>query len=162
MARAAAFTLVELILVMALLCVILGVAAPSLSRSMHARALTQEAARILALTEYARDEATSQGVPMVVWMDAATGRFGAKPKTGYETAAVRGKEFKLPDGLHFETVKNAIPAAGGETDAAEFAPDGSLDPASQKSVEVADRSDSRISVAQTTDAWGYEIVRETR
>ena len=56
---------------MALLCVILGVAAPSLSRSMRQRNLTQEAARLLAATEYARDEAISRGVPMAVWIDVA-------------------------------------------------------------------------------------------
>src|ERR1051325_1837454 len=77
------FTLVELILVMALLATLMALAAPSLSRSMRQRNLSQEATRFVALTESARDEAVSQGVPMVVWIDPVGGRFGMGPKTGY-------------------------------------------------------------------------------
>lgn len=157
--RVAAFTLVELILVMALLCIILGLSAPSLSRSLRQRNLTQEGTRLLALTEYARDEAASQGVPMVVWVDAETRHFGVKPKTGYEGAGARSKEFQLNDDLHFDAVKGSI-AAAGETDAAEFAPDGTLDPSSVAVLRLVDRSNSIITVAQTSDAWGYEIVKD--
>src|SRR4051812_32393951 len=81
------FTLVELILVMVLLTVIVGFAAPSLARSMRQRNLAGEAARFLAATEYAREEAVSQGVPMTVWINAETQRFGVEPKSGYDGAA---------------------------------------------------------------------------
>lgn len=153
--RAEAFTLVELILVMALLCVILGLAAPSLSRSIHQHNLDQEATRLLALTEYARDEAESQGVPMSVWIDAATGHFGAEAMPGYEDAGARSKEFTLVDGLRFD-----VTGAPRQTDVAEFMPDGTLDPSSQPSVRVVDRSNAGIGIAQTTDSWGYEIVKD--
>ena len=165
MPRAGAFTLVELILVMGLLCIILGLAAPSLSRSFHQRNLMMEATRLLGLTEYARDEAVSKGVPTVVWTDAETGEFGAKAKSGFEDSGVPGKEFKLSDGTHFEdlkNLKNTKSEAGVETDAIEFAPDGTLDPASQTSLRLVDRSNSAVTVSQTTDTWGYQIVKETQ
>jgi type II secretion system protein H len=160
-----AFTLVELILVMALLCVILGLAAPSLSRSIHDRNLTQEATRLLALTEYARDESVSQGVPMSVWIDPASGHFGAEAMPGYEDAGARSKEFTLTDGLRFDVSGGArgptIPGeAAGENEVAEYLPDGTLDPSSVASVRLLDRSNSGIEIAQTKDAWGYEIVKE--
>jgi type II secretion system protein H len=158
MRRAGAFTLVELVLVMALLCVILGLAAPSLSRSMHQRNLAQEATRLLAVTEYARDEAVSQGAPMVVWIDADTGHFGAKAMPGYEDSGARSKEFTLLDGLHFDTQGTSVGSAG-EADAAEFTTDGTLDPSSQTSLRLVDRSNSAIEITQTSDAWGYEIVK---
>ena len=65
----AAFTLVELLLIMALLVVVLAVAAPMLSSSMRGHGLNGEAVRFVALTEFARSEAISQGVPMVLHGD---------------------------------------------------------------------------------------------
>ena len=159
--RSEAFTLVELILVMALLCVILGLAAPSLSRSMRQRDLTQEATRLLALTEYARDEAISKGVPMVVWIDTEAERYGVKPKKGYEDAGTRTKEYALTEGVQFDGARISKGGAS-ETDMAEFAPDGTLDSSSQTSVQLVDRSKSAIGIAQTKDAWGYEIVEGAR
>jgi type II secretion system protein H len=171
MPRAGAFTLVELILVMALLCVILALAAPSLSRSFRERDLTQEATRLLALTEYARDEAVSQGVPMSIWIDPATGHFGAQAMPGYEDAGARGKQFTLIEGLHFDLLgsspgitKQTAPAIGtaaiGGNDVAEYLPDGTLDPSSRTSIRLVDRSNSAIEVEQMKDASGYEIVKD--
>jgi hypothetical protein len=48
----------------------------------------------------------------------------------------------------------------GESDIAEFLPDGTLDPSSQPSVRLVDRSNSEIEVDQTKDASAYEIVKE--
>src|SRR5262249_19567201 len=63
-----AFTLIELILVMALLAIVLGISAPSLSRFFRGRSLESEAQRFLALTRHAQSRAVSEGVPMVVWL----------------------------------------------------------------------------------------------
>jgi len=145
---------------MALLCLILGLAAPSLARSIHQRNLTQEATRLLALTEYARDEAISRGVPMAVWIDTKEGRFGVSAMPGYEDAGARTKTFTLIDGLHFDP-KAVVVDASGQTDAVEFEPDGSLDVSSQPSVRLLDRSDSGIEIDQMSDGTGYQIVKET-
>jgi type II secretion system protein H len=174
--RPAAFTLVELVLVMALLCIILAIAAPSLSRSMHERSLVQEATRLLALTEYARDEATSKGIPMVVWINKESGQYGVKAKTGYEDAGARAKQYTLTEGVRFDSVlvststtgdmgttANSNPTAGyqqtpGENDAVEFAPDGTLDPGSDTSLSLVDRSEAKIAVMENVDASEYQIV----
>src|SRR5688572_7854706 len=50
--RGAAFTLVELILVMAMLVIIIAVSAPSLSKFFRGRVLDSEARRLLSLTRY--------------------------------------------------------------------------------------------------------------
>ncbi len=175
-----AFTLVELILVMALLVVFLGIVVPSVSRSLRQRNLEQEAARLLALTEYGRDEAMGQGVPMDVWIDVDNKSFGVEPKPGYSGTATRTKTFQLNDDMHFDpitgglTVKpgtgaglTGVPAAppvqpthGGIT-AAEFAPDGTLDPGSVATVRLADRTNSGVSVTLTADGYGYQIVKDT-
>ena len=154
-----AFTLVELILVMALLALILALAAPTLSRSLRQHKLEQEATRLLALTEYGRDEAVSQGVPMVVWIDSASGSFGVEAKTGYDGEEARNKEFSLDPEVHFE-VKDAVVTQGGLVNAAEFSPDGTLDLSSVDSMRLIDRNNSAVALSQTEDRWGYEIVKE--
>ena len=158
MKREGAFTLVELVLVMALLCVILAVAAPSLSRSMHGRNLKQEATRVLALTEYARDEAASQGVPMVVWIDPGAGRFGVKIKPGFEDEAdARDKEFTLTDGLRFNGIDDRRPEEGRPMRRS-LRRMALWTPSSETSISLVDQSNSSITISQTSDACGYEIV----
>ena len=162
-ADAEGFTLVEMILVMAVLVVILAVVAPSLSATMRGRIMTEQAARLLALTEYSRDEAASQGVPMVVWVDPDTRRFGAALKVGYVNSALRTKEYTLPADLNFDPVAGAQASktGGHGFDVAEFEPDGTMDPASAPSVRIANRQRTNgVSIAQTVDGYGYQIVRE--
>lgn len=152
------FTLVELILVMALLAIVMAFSAPALSRSMRERHLTDEAARFLALTEYARSEAISQGVPLIVWIDPAAGRFGVEPKAGFTGAEQRIREFALDTDIHFEITDGE--AKRGIVEAAEFAPDGSLESGSMESLRLLDRFGSAITVARTDDQLGYEILTE--
>jgi prepilin-type N-terminal cleavage/methylation domain-containing protein len=154
-----AFTLIELVVVMALLVILLGVSEPSLARSFHGRDLTQEALRLLAVTEYARDEATSTGAPMVVWVDADSGEYGTKAKTGYEDSGARSKEYTLHDGLKFQGTTTSTKTSGQEKDAVEFEADGTLDPSSVMSLEIVNRTNETVQIAQTKDAWGYEIVK---
>ena len=158
MRSASAFTLVELILVMAILATILALSAPSLSRSFKQRNVDQEATRLLALTEYARDEAVSQGVPMSVWIEPNSGRFGVAVKDGYAGDASREKTYELPQDVHFE-LSQAATGQNGHVDAAEFAPDGTLDTDSIEAVRIVDTSNSAVSLAQDDDGWGYEIVK---
>ena len=160
--RPGAFTLVELILVMALLVVMLAVAAPSLSRSFRARNLDQQASRLLALTEYSRDEAASQGIPMIVWIDPDSRRFGVDAHAGYTGNATRIKEYLLPEDLSFDPIDGAQASKtpGHGFDVAEFTPDGVLDPASAAAIHISGHNHADVaSIAQTTDGYGYEIVK---
>ena len=159
--EAPAFTLIELVVVMAVLTVLLALAAPSLTSSFRGHDLDQAGTQLLALTEYARDEAISQGVPMDVWIDAGTGRYGVDVKTGYPGDSTRAKQYTLGPDLHFDSTASAAPA-GNLLNAAEFAPDGSLDPSSIATVRIVDRSKSGISVTETSDGYGYALQKEGR
>lgn len=152
------FTLVELIIVMTLLALITGLVLPSLSRSIRARNLKDEAVRFVAATEYGRDEAVSQGVPMTVWVDPATQRFGVSAKAGYDGVEARNREFTLNPDIHFEVT--GATAGGGMVDVVEFAPDGAPGTAALETVQMADRFDSTVTIARTNDGWGYEVVKE--
>jgi type II secretion system protein H len=155
------FTLVELIFVMALLAVMLAFAAPALSRSLRDRHLKQEATRFIALTEYARDEAVSLGVPMTVWIDARAGRFGVEAKSSYGVDVVREREFQVSPDVKMEVPNTAL-GSGTVTTAMEFAPDGTAETASAESVRLTDRFNEVVTIARTTDGWGYEILKEAR
>jgi type II secretion system protein H len=154
------FTLVELVLVMALLAVIAAFAAPSLARSMRQRNLNDEAARLLALSEYGRDEAVSQGVPMSVWVDPKGQRMGVEPKTGFDGDDTRTREFTLNPDIHFEIDRTATQS--GVVEVMEFAPDGAPSSSSIDVVRLVDRFQALVTVARTSDGWSYEIVKEQR
>ncbi len=148
---------------MALLATVLAFSAPSLSRSLRERYLNQEAARFLALTEHGRDEAVSQGVPMVVWIDAKAQRFGLEPKTGYEAPEMPGREYAVNPDIQIEITKAPkIPGTGSVVRAIEFAPDGLPEPSSIDLLRLVDRFDSVVTIAKTSDGWGYEILEETK
>ena len=150
------FTLVELVVVMALLAIVAALSAPVMSRSIRARNLNGEAARFIAATEYGRDEAVSQGVPMTVWIDPATQRFGVEPRAGFEGIESRNREFAVNADIHFEMDS----AAAGIVQAVEFAPDGVPSTTSVETVRLVDRFQSVVTVVRTKDGWGYEIVKE--
>jgi type II secretion system protein H len=157
--RSIAFTLVELIIVMALMAIVMAIAAPSLARSMKERNLPDEAARILAASEYARSEAASQGVPMVVWIDSAAHRLGIEPKEGFDGEPSRTREFTWNDDIQIETEQKA--SSGKQATVMEFTPDGSLADSSAESVKLTDRFGNTMSLVRTSDRWSYEIVKET-
>ncbi len=154
------FSLVELVIVMALLAICAALTVPSLARSVRARYLKDEAARFLAATEYGRNEAVSQGVPMIVWIDPTTHRFGVEPKAGYDSAAGRDRDFAVHADLRFEIDQPA--ARGSQVDAVEFAADGAPTLTSIERVRLVDRSNEGITIVKSADGWAYEIQRETK
>ena len=154
------FTLVELIVVMALLAIMAALSAPAMSRSIRARNLAGEAARFIAATEYGRNEAVSQGVPMVVWIDAKAQRYGVEPKAGFDADETRARDYAMNPDVQVEIDKAAV--SGGVVEAIEFAPDGALTSSSVDSVRLVDRFNSVINVSRTTDGWSYELVKEAK
>ncbi len=155
-----AFTLVELILVMLLLATLLALSAPTILHSFKQRDLEKEATQLLAVTEYARSEAVSQGVPMTVWVRPETGEFGVQASDGYDGEETREKTYTLGANVHFDPV-DAAADQNGHTLVAIFDPEGTLDPESSvAAMRLVNRAESGISVEQTDDGWGYEIVKE--
>ncbi|MBL9136286.1 MAG: prepilin-type N-terminal cleavage/methylation domain-containing protein [Verrucomicrobiales bacterium] len=99
----AGFTLIELILVMAILVVALGVTFPALKRFFQGRVLDAEARRLLALTRYGQSRAVSEGIPMILWIDERSGRYGLEPASGFALDDDGlAREYKLDDDLTLE------------------------------------------------------------
>jgi prepilin-type N-terminal cleavage/methylation domain-containing protein len=176
--RYRAFTLIELIIVMVVLAVLLALVAPSLTSSFRGRNLEQAGVQVLAVTEYGRDEAISEGVPMDVWINPANGRFGIAAKPGFPGDPARLKQYTLPPDLRFDAAASpggaglatassasitAPPAAAAQgINVAEFQADGTLDPSSNPSIRILGHASSAVAVTETADGYGYELQKETR
>lgn len=96
------FTLIELILVMVILAVVVSVAAPSLSRFFRTRELESETMRFLALTRYGQSRAVSEGIPMMLWVDAETGEYGLQADTTFVAIDNRALTYQLEESVAVE------------------------------------------------------------
>jgi prepilin-type N-terminal cleavage/methylation domain-containing protein len=172
------FTLIELILVMALLTVVISLTAPRLSRFFHGRTLDSEARRLLALTRSGQSRAVSEGVPMDLWVDAEKGEFGLEAEPSFGTSDPKAVEFSLDSGLQIEVVSKVAAAptttfnrarrastasiprvalARGSLPTIRFLPDGSLGETSPEKLHLASGDGGSLWLAQSTDGLTYEI-----
>ncbi|MBI4324000.1 MAG: prepilin-type N-terminal cleavage/methylation domain-containing protein, partial [Chloroflexi bacterium] len=172
--RRAAFTLVELILVMAMLAVVFGLAAPTLARFFRGRAITAEAARFLALTRYGQSQAVSAGVPMILWINRTEGSYGLREESGFvsnvQPSLMSNREqdtfteekplqFQLAGDLRFEMMSLEGITNGVAT--IRFSPDGSIDETSLPVLLIRDKEDEIIPIIQSRNRLKYEIANPT-
>jgi type II secretion system protein H len=175
-----AFTLVELLMVLALLTVVLGIAAPTLGNFFRARSLDSEAQRLLGLTRAGQSRAVSEGLPMILWLDAQRRRYGLVAEPSYEVQDPRAVEFELSkdvdmavSNLTTRTNVNAgvnpitgrsvarplvnLPNERGNLPQIRFLPDGSIGDTSPQSVQLADQDGRKVSLAQSVNRMNYEL-----
>ncbi len=163
-----AFTLIELILVMALLVIVIAVASPSLSRFMRGRTLDSEARRFVSLTRYGQSRAVSEGVPVVLWINTRQGSYGLRQEAGYTEQDTKAVDFLLGKDLRLEVA--GLPAQLGplaqaratrqtdpNTPMLRFPPDGFIDETSPQSVVLRDQSGESIWITQSRNRLNYEI-----
>ncbi len=173
-----AFTLIELILVMAILTFAVSVTAPTLSHFFRGRALDSEARRLLALTRSGQSRAVAEGIPMDLWVDEKQGRFGLQMEPSFDKNDVKAVDFDLDSGLQIQ-VMNAAPAANSSTanrnrpesiasvprvvlvqaglPTIRFLPDGSVGDSSPLKLCLVDRDGNSIWLAQNRERTSYEI-----
>lgn len=164
----AGFTLIELILVMALLVVVLGYAAPSLSRFFRGRVIDHEARRFLALTRYGQSRAASEGIPVILWIDVAQKVYGLKAQTGYVEEDPLALQYTLDPGLEIELPQSqaviqtnfwtmAPPVRTGQRVIC-FLPDGYLSETSPDRILIRQTKDNQtVCISASQSRIGYEI-----
>jgi Tfp pilus assembly protein FimT len=99
-----AFTLIELVLVMALLVAAVSVSAPMLSSFFRGRTLDSEARRLLSLTHAGQSRAVSEGMPMLLWVDASQQTYGLEQETAARTGDPKAENFSLAEYLQLDVV----------------------------------------------------------
>jgi len=164
-----AFTLLELMLVMAMLLIVLSVTFPSLKNFFRARNIDSEARRFLSLTRYGQSRAISEGVPMMLWIDAKQGTYGVQPQIGYSSGESNTLTFSLDQTLQVE-VPTAVArvftesnlwtqtsSSAGNLPMIRFLPDGSISETSPEKILLRQGAEDALWIAETTNRLQYEI-----
>lgn len=180
-----AFTLIEFILVMALLMTVMAFAAPTLSNFFRGRKLSSEARRFVTLTRYGQSRAVSEGSPMILWLDQTEGSYGLRQEdsntardlpveserlrelSGYEGVNKRQPAFRLADDLRFSLTEGS--QTNGRIVTIRFLPDGAMDEGSLRTLLIQqqprpnarDPKPESVWIVQSRDQSRYEIVDET-
>src|SRR6058998_1796749 len=104
-----AFTLIELILVMAILTAVFALTAPTLGNFFLGRTLDSEARRLLALTRQGQSRAVSEGLPVVLWVDAQQRTYGLEVDSSFNERDSQAMNFTLDRDLRIEVVNVNVP-----------------------------------------------------
>ena len=83
-----AFTLIELILVMALLVIIMAMISPSLGGFLRGRTLTSEVQRFISLTHFAQARAVNEGIPIRLWVDPELKTYGLASEFNFSQSGI--------------------------------------------------------------------------
>lgn len=162
------FTLIELMLVMAMLLIVLAVSFPSLRGFFRGRNLDSEARRFLSLTRYAQNRAVSEGYPMVLWIDAEQRTYGLQAQTGYLDEDDKSVEYEIDESLELEVTRpmligttaarrNESTAVVGNLPAIRFTPDGFYAESSPQEVILRQDDKEEVVIAKSVNRLGYEI-----
>ncbi len=162
-----AFTLIELILLMALIIIAASLVTPRLAQFFGGRTLDSEVRRFVALTHYAQSRAVSEGVPMMLWIDTKKGAYGLQQEAGYTDKDTKSVDYKLDKDL-----KINVGSAGqaqrtsvrqptrnvSKTPAIYFATDGSIERVGSVSSVSIQRADKQTLWLVPSANWlSYEI-----
>jgi type II secretion system protein H len=158
-AHSRAFTLIELILVLALLVIITSIAVPTMSHFIRGRALDSESRRLLAIMHMAQSRAVSEGMPMMLWVNAAQGTYGVTAETSGPQGDAHAESLTV-DG----TLKIAVTSVSTGTQtsfnglpAIRFLADGTVDEESPQVVQLVDGDGFTRRLTELSNRMGYEI-----
>ena len=154
---AAGFTLIELVFVMMVICTVLAIGAPSLRRFASAHGTADSAREMVALAEYARTQAISEGRPYRLNVDATAGAFWLTAQTqgAYIAPATEfGRVFALPEG---ETARWESPSAAATRGYTTFYPDGR---AEAVTILLTGRNDDTAKVVCLAPAEAYRVITQ--
>ena len=157
------FTLIELILVMALIVIVVSITGPMLSDFFKGRILDSEVRRFVALTRYGQSRAVSEGVPMVLWVDEKQRSYGLETETGHVDEDKQAKEFELEEGLEIEVVRSTTATSTAMKNASprqlqiRFTPDAFLGEANPEAVVIRDAKKGEAWIVPTRNRLNYEM-----
>ena len=160
------FTLIELVLVMAILIIVLSVTAPMLTSFFRGRTLDAEARRFLALTRYAQSRAVSEGMPMTLWIDPKQRTYGLEIETGFVESDDRAANYTLERDLEIEvtqsrTAKTSQKITTTAKKANEltirFTPDGFVSESNPEAIIIRQGDKDEVWFAPNRNRLNYEI-----
>jgi len=161
--RHRAFTLIELVLVLALLVVITSLAAPAMANFIRGRALDSEARRLFSLMHAAQSRAVSEGMPMVLWVDEKNGAYGFQEETPSKTGDPKVENLTLDTTLQIAVLNIGMnaPTTFNNLPAIRFLADGTVDESSPQTLQLTDSAGGSRWLVETQNHTGYEV-RDTQ
>jgi prepilin-type N-terminal cleavage/methylation domain-containing protein len=155
--RRHAFTLIELILVMTVLVVAASVVTPALAVFFRGQTLDLEARRLLALVHAGQSRAISEGLPVLLWVDAPQHAYGLIEETTSRNGDPKALDFTLGDNVQLEAVNAApVPVNGRSLPAIRFLPDGFIDESSPTTLRLGGADGATLLLVQSKDHTTYE------
>ena len=153
-----AFTLIELVLVMALLVVAVSMIAPRMSDFIRGRALGAEAQRMLALTHAGQSRAVSEGMPMVLWLNAKQNTCGMEAETSPKGGDPKAEDLTINENVQIASAATTGTAATtfNHLPAIRFLPDGTIDENSPQTLQLTEGNDA-LWLTELKNRTGYEI-----
>ncbi len=148
-------TLIELVLVMAVLATLMAVAAPRFSRFFAGRDMLEESRRVYALVRYARTAAIERSARAEMWIDPDSGAYGLDIEDQSGASDAPPIEWQLRDGLQFEIA--ADQEFEDDRVVVRFLPDGSLDEGAPEWFGIRNGAGEGYDIRQRTDGFGYDL-----
>src|SRR5271170_3868995 len=105
-----AFTLIELILVLALLVIITSLAAPAMANFIRGRAMDSEARRLFALMHAGQSRAVSEGMPMMLWVDEKQEAYGLEAEMPGKMGDPKAENLSVDSTLQISVVTVGLSA----------------------------------------------------
>jgi len=157
--RHEAFTLIELIFVLALLVIITSLAAPAMAKFIRGQALDSESRRLIALMHAGQSRAVSEGMPMVLWVDEKNGAYGLQAETTGENGDPKAENLTVDSTLQISvlTVGLTAPTTFKNLPAIRFLPDGTVDENSPQTIQLTDSAGFSRWLIESSNRMGYEI-----
>jgi len=154
-----AFTLIELVLVLALLVVITSLAAPGMANFIRGRALDSESRRMVALMDAGQSRAVSEGMPMLLWVDQKNGLYGLQAETTGQNGDPKAENLALDSTLQIavQTLGLSAPTTFNNLPAMRFLPDGTVDENSPQMLQLTDSAGVSRWLVESSNRMGYEI-----
>ena len=154
-----AFTLIELILILALLVVVTSLVAPAVSTFVRGRSLDAEARRFISLIHAAQSRAVSEGMPVMLWVDEKANTYGVELQTPGDKGDDKAETLDVDETLQVAVIKTS---AGAQTTihglpAIKFLPDGTVDEDSPKKLQLTHANGGVLWLVESPNHMGYEV-----
>ncbi len=160
------FTLIELILVMALIVIGVSFISPYLGGFVRGRTMQAEARQMISMAHAAQSRAVSGGVPVILWFDKDKNTYGFEEEPGYSDKDPKADQQMVNENLKIEITEDDSASAQplSESDNPHmnmphvtFLPDGTIADGSPRTIKLVDQNGPTVSVTQTKDRSQYEI-----
>jgi type II secretion system protein H len=157
--RLIGFTLIELILVLALVVVITSLAAPAMANFVRGQALGSEARRLVALVHAGQDRAVSEGLPTVLWVDEKQGAYGLQAEMTGRNGDPKAENLSLDSNLQIAVMRTGLTGTTkfGGLPAIRFLPDGTVDENSPQTLRLTDARGHALWLIESRNRNDYEI-----